>query len=77
VTITVLYSCGECGIERQPVPIEERGPREDIKAWMDKVTAGLATDHQLRSMGCRSTTLREVMIPAPKGTTRIGEGVRS
>ena len=75
--IKCLYSCDDCGIERAAFEVAERAEGEDIGAWMEKVTAAVSADHQTRSGGCPSRKLRELMIPVPKGTERVGEVVRS
>lgn len=71
-TVTVLYSCKLCGIERAPCAVPERLLSEDIGDWM-KQTLGpaLSRDHDQRSPGCKPDQLREVMIPMT-GTDRIG-----
>jgi len=68
--ITVLYSCGLCGLTRIPVRVKARTD-EDVLVWMEGLGAVLSADHAQRSPGCRPATLTDVMIPMT-GTDRVG-----
>lgn len=62
-TITVKYSCSECGLHRVECAVEERGPEQTVVEWMDKVTWALSRDHDRLSPGCHPQQLSELMIP--------------
>lgn len=71
MTITVLYSCPECGLERVPVEVPARG-EEGVITWMDNmVITHLGSDHARRSPDCHPERLRDIMIPLT-GTEKVG-----
>ncbi len=70
MTITVKYSCSQCGINRQPVEVPAR-TSEDV-VWTEQVMApALSRDHDERSPGCVITKLSEVLVPMT-GASKIG-----
>jgi len=72
-TITVRYSCRDCGLIDVQVPVAVRGA-EDVGQWMDGVLLpALANDHRTRSPRCSPRTLANVKIPMPEGVSRVGD----
>lgn len=74
--IKCLYSCRQCGLEKIPVPVPERTEKEEVTDWVKAAANLMGRDHLFRSSGCQSGRL-DIMIPAPAGTSRVGEVVRS
>ena len=70
LTITVTYSCRECGLDNVscPVPVRES---EDVLAWTTALGALLSRDHDRRSPHCHPKTLATVCIPID-GAEKIG-----
>ena len=75
LTIECTYSCEVCGLDDVPVKVPARG-EEDVVDWMRKVcTPALYRDHHFRCPECTSQMLKNLMIPMPVGTDRIGGAV--
>ncbi|OGA15873.1 MAG: hypothetical protein A3I63_01945 [Betaproteobacteria bacterium RIFCSPLOWO2_02_FULL_66_14] len=73
MTIGIRYSCALCGLEDVEVAVRLREPEEDVIQWMEKaVTPALGRDHFNRSPRCQPSTLTQVKIPVPPGTTMVG-----
>lgn len=73
---TVLYSCPECGLVDVPVPVPSR-TTEDVVQWFEGVMIRyLGVDHARRSPHCHPNKLRDVKIPMPAGTDRVGGAVK-
>lgn len=70
-TISILYSCHQCGLNDVAVAVRLREPHEDVLRWMDLVGLELSRDHDMKSPGCRITSLSEVKIPVT-GAEYIG-----
>jgi hypothetical protein len=70
LTIKVLYSCHECGLNRVSVDVPARG-EEHVVEWMESTGKHLSNDHANRSPECHPETLSDVMIPIT-GTDRVG-----
>lgn len=66
-TITVMYSCDGCGLVKREVTVRARVRGEDLKEWMDYLTRRIGDDHHLYRPDCRSTTMKNLMIPMSKG----------
>ena len=70
-TISVLYSCHQCGLKKIAVAVPARTD-EDVVVWVETIMGRrLAGDHAQRSPHCHPDTLDEVMIPMT-GTDRVG-----
>lgn len=70
MTITVKYSCPECGLEAVHVEVPARGEEGVIK-WMDTIIVVLGADHARRSPNCHPEQLKDIMIPM-SGREKIG-----
>lgn len=76
-TITLRYSCPECGIKGQEVAVRLRGSSEDLITWFEGVAiAGVCADHKTRAPHCHPQQLHDVMIPALAGSDFIGGPVQ-
>lgn len=73
-TIRVKYSCHLCGLRNIEVDVPARRT-EDVLEWMDGTVRLLGRDHARRSPRCHPTQLKDVMIPMPPGTDRIGDPI--
>jgi DNA-directed RNA polymerase subunit RPC12/RpoP len=70
-TISVMYSCAACGIDKVSVAVPAR-QQEDVKYWVEKVMAqAISDDHSVRSPHCASRTMSKVMIPIT-GADKVG-----
>jgi len=74
VTITVLYSCPECGLSRVPCDVPARGD-EDVLVWMKQTLAVVSRDHDRRSPHCRPRQLVDLHVPMTS-VDRIGGATR-
>jgi len=70
VTIQVRYSCGLCGLEKQPLDVPLREAHEDLITWMDATMALVGVDNRLRSPRCRSVHA-DLYVPH-NGADRLG-----
>lgn len=70
MTITVLYSCVLCGLDRATCVVPARAD-EDVRVWMDQTIRVVAADHAHRSPTCTAQQLSNLMIPMT-GADRIG-----
>lgn len=69
----ILYSCAVCGLDNVEVGVRYRLPDEDVVEWMRQVVEpALSIDHLGRSPYCNTDELKDVKIPVPAGTQRIG-----
>lgn len=71
LTITVKYSCLQCGLYRAECAVPARGD-EDVLEWMNQTIIFLAQDHAARSPSCHPASLHDVRIPFPESADRIG-----
>jgi hypothetical protein len=62
MTITVRYSCYDCGLTKVSCVVPARED-EDVLVWMDQTLRRLAADHDQRSPSCHPTMLHDLMIP--------------
>lgn len=70
--ITCTYTCGVCDVVDQGVSVVAR-TGEDVLIWLRMaMTPALMRDHRGRSPECRATAFKNVMIPIPPGTEKIG-----
>jgi len=73
-TISVKYSCHQCGVSKRIVEIPAR-TTQDVVQWLNEVMAPmLSRDHDSVSPGCIISKLDEVFIPI-SGTSKIGGAV--
>ena len=71
LTITVRYSCHECGLKNIEVPVQARGA-EDIVTWVEEIMiVACGHDHMRRSPSCHPEILSDIMIPID-GVDRVG-----
>lgn len=70
MTITVLYSCPECGLDRVPVQVPARD-EENVIVWMEQTGEHLSLDHARRSPNCHPAQLKDIMIPIV-GAEKVG-----
>jgi hypothetical protein len=70
-TLFVRYSCPGCGIVDRPVSVPLRG-EEDVIQWLDIVMLAVGDDHKRHSPFCKATHMRDLKIPMPAGTTKVG-----
>jgi hypothetical protein len=71
-TITVLYTCAQCGALKREVKVPAREDHEDVVHWVREVVGrAVGADHATRN--CSATTMDHVMIPAPKDADWIGQ----
>jgi hypothetical protein len=75
MTITVMYSCPECALTKVSCIVPAR-EEEDVLVWMDETIRLVAADHDRRSPRCHPKTLKDLYIPMPPGTDRIGGPTR-
>lgn len=72
VTVTVLYSCPQCGLKDVEAEVIARGEQESLGEWVEgKLSKGLTMNHSLRSPGCRAKKMVDVQVPIT-GIERIG-----
>jgi hypothetical protein len=72
MTITVLYSCVSCGLNKIPLDVPARdSPAVDVVLWMQSTVERVADDHRRRSPSCDAKKLSDLLIPIT-GTDRIG-----
>lgn len=77
MTVTVRYSCVECGVQNAPVSVRERRPNEDVVYWVEQVCGlQIALDHTQRSPHCTSRKMTDLKIPLPEGGGRLGEATK-
>ncbi len=64
ITLTVLYSCDQCGLKDQLVQVPERAEKDNVGAWFENtVIPCLSRDHQAHSPNCHPRTLQDIKIP--------------
>lgn len=71
MTITVKYSCHDCGLVKAECVVPARQD-EDVVVWMEHTIRLAAQDHARRSPRCHPKQLHDLMIPMPPGTDRVG-----
>jgi hypothetical protein len=72
--VTVLYSCTPCATRDREVVVRQRGPDEDVVAWVNHVRDCVGADHATFSPLCVSPTC-DLKIPLPKDA-RIGDAYK-
>lgn len=73
--IEVKYTCEGCGIVKRPVNVPARST-ESVTDWMKGVVVRIiAEDHRATSPGCKSTRIKDLLIPVPDGTQFVGQQV--
>jgi C4-type Zn-finger protein len=75
-TITTMYSCHKCGLKDREVTVRERYAGEEVMSWVNHTVALIAADHAKVSPRCRITSLSEIKIPVPAGTSVVGRAPR-
>lgn len=70
LTITVFYTCQDCGLQHVICVVPARQD-DDVRVWMDRTVRLVAADHRRRSPRCQAQSLTELRIPMT-GTDRIG-----
>ena len=72
MSITLKYSCHECGLYKIELSVPER-EEEDVLTWMENtVGIQIKNDHSSRSPQCKSESIQDLMIPIPEGTQKVG-----
>lgn len=75
-TVKAEYSCRSCGLYWRRFEVRERGPQEDVVAWVELVQREMGADHQKASPWCAAKT-SDLKIPMPGGPHgRIGAAYR-
>jgi len=62
-TVTVKYSCDECGIKDRAVQVSERQTSEDATDYIWKAAGVVGADHNAESPQCTATHITEMKIP--------------
>jgi hypothetical protein len=71
-TITVYYSCNQCGLRRVPCDVPARG-QEDVVVWLRSIVGWeIKVDHLRRSPTCKATEVQDLMVPMV-GRKRVGD----
>jgi hypothetical protein len=70
MTITVMYSCAGCGLEKAAVDVPAR-EQEDVTVWMARTMLRVSAHHVRVSPSCPAETLSDLMIPIA-GADRVG-----
>lgn len=74
MSVTVKYSCPECGLVDREVRVTSRTD-EDVVAWLEDVCMVEVTkDHVSVSPDCVATSLKDLKIPLA-GVDKIGGAV--
>jgi hypothetical protein len=71
-TITVKYSCHQCGLHRAEVEVRLRKPNEDVAEWVEMIVGwDVKVDHSMRSPLCSAVSVQDLMIPI-EGRSMVG-----
>jgi len=76
ITMTVRYSCPECGIVDRGVEVRERRENEDVVEWVRMVMRMTCEDHAECSPKCHPSELKNLKIPLPPHAAFIGQVTR-
>lgn len=74
-TVKAEYSCRSCGLHWRVFEGRERGPQEDVVAWVEVVQQAMGADHREASPWCTGETC-DLKIPLPSKDARIGAAYR-
>lgn len=73
-TLTVLYSCAECGLTNQAVVVPARlDGSSNVAVWMRNTGNMAHADHKMRSPACKTRTLDKLALPMPEGVRWVGD----
>lgn len=75
ITVPIIYTCRQCGIDEREIRVRERTADENIIAWMNAVQTAVGEDHLRMSPACRSQTC-DLKIPLANKNAEIGQAVR-
>lgn len=73
--VKASYTCHVCEIRDREIAVRERGPTEDVVAWMYCVQIVMGDDHARTSPDCPSRHM-DLKIPIANAEARIGQAVR-
>lgn len=71
---TLLFTCHGCGLQRVRVMLVERGSKEDVLQFMERVKVAVGDRHRKLSPTCNSEQC-DIALPIPKDVpnAHIGE----
>lgn len=70
-SITVIFTCHKCGLQRVRVLVPVRGRKQDLKSWMDRVTELCGKRHTALSPTCTERKC-DLAIPTPLEGDGVG-----
>lgn len=71
LTITVMYSCTQCGLEDRKLAVPARREDMDLMRWMKGLQFYISRDHETVSPTCTSRVMRQLKIPI-QNADRVG-----
>ena len=66
------YNCKACGSKARNVEVRDRAPEEGIENYVHHIARICGEHHRRIKPWCWAASL-DLLIPAPKGTDRIGQ----
>ncbi len=72
-TLTIWFSCKECGLKQEEVEVRCRTPNESLDDWVkNPVGTALRCSHATKNLLCPNTNFN-VFFPSPIVTRSLGE----